>query len=807
MIKSLDSSLPIKEPIVFAAIMSVLFMAGIFTNTSSAACISYSSSSRTVTVSCTSATHLNAVYIAINNSNILKKESTGVWLLAANLVIAKGGNLIIDSSDGTWLKIRSDGTAAYGLKNSGTLSVDSVKITSWNTGTNNYALQGSSGQTLRGYILSQSGATGKTNILNSEIAYLGYSGSEHHGLDYYGGTGSLIQNNNIHHLWRAFYSSGIGGVTLNKNVVHDNINYGIDPHSGTHDMYITYNKVYNNNHGIICSVTCYNMHITNNELYKNQRDGIFMDAGSHHSTIANNNIHDEDVAIQLPSLSYSEIYGNTITNVDYGIELDTEIDSSFANDGRCGSIGCVTISNNVHDNHVKAAKIGLWAKNGASSNTFSSNTVDRTSGDRGIVVDGPKTSNNVFSENHIANAKYPIRVTDANTNSRFVDNHLDTLASSGEYTLGGSSGLKLESTQFSSDVVRALDSSSIPVSISKSGKISVTDGSTTKSYDTNTNSYTKTLTNGGKIIVTTVGTASAASSVVSPSSDNSSTISISPNNQQTRLNISSSSDKITNTDASRGNTSHVWNNNTDTDVGNITSLQVNKTMSNLKHKMGTAYSESPAKIAQQNALNNLKKQSNVSPTKVPNLKENLKLSPNLPDSNNKSNVSVPVSRHDKNNALANSIKQTLKRIQDDNKKINKSPSSESDDAGITAGFHKTGLILRVSEQEEKHRLTGTLYDKTTSRPVKGMKIYFTVTGEPKYLANAFTNNRGIFEKTLNLPESPSSYKIQAHFAKVFPFDSSDSNAIIINVKKGSDQATLVDRENSTRISTLTFHKS
>jgi hypothetical protein len=39
-----------------------------------------------------------------------------------------------------------------------------------------------------------------------------------------------------------------------KNLVHDNIEYGIDPHSGTHDMYITYNKVYNNNHGIICSV-------------------------------------------------------------------------------------------------------------------------------------------------------------------------------------------------------------------------------------------------------------------------------------------------------------------------------------------------------------------------------------------------------------------------------------------------------------------------------------------------------------------------------------------------------------------------
>ena len=69
-------------------------------------------------------------------------------------------------------------------------------------------------------------------------------------------------------------------------------------------MDITYNNAYNNNHGVICSVACYNIHITNNELYNNQRNGIFMDAGSHHSTIANNIIHDEDVAIHtVPVIS------------------------------------------------------------------------------------------------------------------------------------------------------------------------------------------------------------------------------------------------------------------------------------------------------------------------------------------------------------------------------------------------------------------------------------------------------------------------------------------------------------------------
>ena len=86
----------------------------------SAACITYNSSSKSITVSY-STTHLTTVNSAINNVNVLKEESSGVWLLSANLVISKGANLVIDSTDGTWLKIRSDGSTAYGLKNSGTL--------------------------------------------------------------------------------------------------------------------------------------------------------------------------------------------------------------------------------------------------------------------------------------------------------------------------------------------------------------------------------------------------------------------------------------------------------------------------------------------------------------------------------------------------------------------------------------------------------------------------------------------------------------------------------------------------------------
>ena len=512
----------------------LLLLLPITVSISTGACISYRSSTQIITISCTAGTRLTDVNNVINNPTILKKESNGVWTLTANLVVARNANLVIDSIDTSWLKIISSSTKAFGLQNYGTLKIDSVKITSWDAAMNSYASTSTDGKTQRAYIVSKSGATGKMDILNSEIAYLGRDVTGEHGLDYYGSDGSLIQNNNIHHNWRAFYSAGVGGITFTKNVVHDNFQYGVDPHSGTHDMYINHNKVYNNNHGIICSVMCYNMHIENNELYNNQKDGIFMDAGSHHSTIANNKIYNEDEGIQLPSLSYSEVFGNTITNSNYGIVTYTQIGSVFDQDDRCGSIGCVSIKNNIHDNTIKVSTAGIVIKGGASGNTISSNFMTGSS-QYGMTVDGSTTTSNVFRYNHISNSKYGIELT-SNKDSIFKRNYFDTAIPSGEYTLRSSSALKLEDTKFYDDIIKAMDSSSHQASISKSGVIGVTDDSTSQitKYFTDSQTFTKTLKNNAIIKINTISSTTSTSSAVltympgaSSLAKNNSTISIS----------------------------------------------------------------------------------------------------------------------------------------------------------------------------------------------------------------------------------------------------------------------------------------
>jgi parallel beta-helix repeat protein len=125
----------------------------------------------------------------------------------------------------------------------GSLKIDSVKITSWDPLTNNYAITNGTRHdigvgkpeatvpgTPRPYITIEADATGTTDIVNSEIAYLGYekgsfSGIGTAGLNYYGGEESILKGNNIHDLYFGFYSSGVSRCLIENNQIHRNTMY------------------------------------------------------------------------------------------------------------------------------------------------------------------------------------------------------------------------------------------------------------------------------------------------------------------------------------------------------------------------------------------------------------------------------------------------------------------------------------------------------------------------------------------------------------------------------------------------------
>jgi poly(beta-D-mannuronate) C5 epimerase len=211
----------------------------------------------------------------------------------------------------------------------------------------------------RPFISVESDAVGTTDITNSELAFLGYEGGVNGGpvvgITYFGGPGSIIKNNDIHDLYFGFYSNGVGNITIVNNAIHNNGHYGLDPHTGTHDMLIRNNTVYDNGGiGIICSLDCYNIIIENNTVYKNTKMGVMFSRNMYDSVARNNIITNEEKGIVISESHNNSIYNNHISDSSRGIDLDKE---SFGN----------TIHHNVVENIPNPSE-ALHIEEGADAN-------------------------------------------------------------------------------------------------------------------------------------------------------------------------------------------------------------------------------------------------------------------------------------------------------------------------------------------------------------------------------------------------------------------------------------------------------
>lgn len=368
---------------------------------SSSACITYDPNDNIITITCKSAT-LTDIDNQLKDPDILQIENIAskVWLLNAGIVIENQAALYINSTDTSWLRIvapSGDETEAEqvdqenqigkanGIEVLGSLKIDSIKMTSWDPFTSNYALNEGK-RNLRGseyevqlgsprpFISVEGEATGTTDITNSEIAYLGYEGGVGGGpvvgLTYFGGDGSRIANNNIHHLYFAFYSNGVGNITIENNHIHNSGHYGLDPHTGTHDMIIRNNTVNDNGSiGIICSLDCYNISIENNKVYNNTKMGIMFSRNMFDSVARNNIVNDEEQGIVISESHNNDIYNNTVSNSDRGIDIDAQSNENI-----------------IHDNiirNIPNLSDALYVEEGATKqNTLYSNILVSSNGER-----------------------------------------------------------------------------------------------------------------------------------------------------------------------------------------------------------------------------------------------------------------------------------------------------------------------------------------------------------------------------------------------------------------------------------------
>jgi mannuronan 5-epimerase len=316
-------------------------------------CIDFDQTENTIKVNC-NASFLNIVQ-AINDPKILENLQNGEYLLNATLEVADDITFEMNSSGAggdnlRYLKIAGEnGIIVYGK-----ILIDGIKITSWNVSSNNTIPQNMNGNISRGYI--QFAASEGSQIINSEFGYLGEVESGRRGFDLLGdGDGEpshdiVIRGSKFHDMWFAFYSNGAYNIVIDGNEYYNNIQYTVDPHSGTHDMNITNNNIHHNRIGVICSLDCYNILIDGNKVDHNREYGIFFSRNMHDSIARNNHVYNSSTGIMISESPNNEIHNNTIERAtSHGIRLFNPI---LPDDG-------FTEGNLVYNNTIISSQNGI----------------------------------------------------------------------------------------------------------------------------------------------------------------------------------------------------------------------------------------------------------------------------------------------------------------------------------------------------------------------------------------------------------------------------------------------------------------
>ncbi|HEY6884323.1 MAG TPA: right-handed parallel beta-helix repeat-containing protein, partial [Nitrososphaeraceae archaeon] len=284
-----------------------------------AACVSYDIHTNTITVACNS--NLSSIYQIVNDKSVLQKDAHGVWILNAIIKVNPQAKLTIDRTDSSWLKITNKNKSQPNfIYIFGSAKIDGVKITSWDLISKDIIKQNVKGSSTRPYIMVNNSA-GTVNISNSEIAYLGKNSYPQNGLVYEsGGNGSSIINNTFHDMWDGFYSAAVGFITIKNNKYYNNLRYGIDPHTGSHDLSIIGNLAYNNTTiGIICSENCYNILFYDNIVHNNGVAGLMFSLNTINSVGKKNYAYNEKAAFSIYGSSNNRVYDNMLKSSDTGV--------------------------------------------------------------------------------------------------------------------------------------------------------------------------------------------------------------------------------------------------------------------------------------------------------------------------------------------------------------------------------------------------------------------------------------------------------------------------------------------------------
>jgi|SRR5215510_561044 len=353
-------------------LLPVVWFATTTTATPTTGCIQYDAGSRTIVITCdttwTDIVDSSAITQAPNGgNNVITSEGNGSYVLDGGLFVENNASLALSSEEQQlkWLKIV--GEHAIDIEE-GVLMVDGIKISSWNTTSHTEVEENANATIPRAWILIDDSTGG--HIKNSELSHLGYESEEN-------GRGGVqlddvndfeISNSTFHDNYFAFYSNDVSNITIDGNEYYDNLLYALDPHTGSQDMQITNNKVYDNaGFGIICSLDCTDVTIDGNTVYRNHRAGIMLSRNTTESQVINNNVYDQPSAygVFVSQSSDNLVHNNTLKNNMYGVYVKepTATGNEISNNNITQSKRAIVFSNVTENENPNIVANNTISKN------------------------------------------------------------------------------------------------------------------------------------------------------------------------------------------------------------------------------------------------------------------------------------------------------------------------------------------------------------------------------------------------------------------------------------------------------------
>lgn len=325
---------------------------------------------------------------------VATEQEPGVWLLKASISVGRDVTLYFDGTDVRWLKLYSANDYFTWIASfDGSMHIENVKISSWDPASESYDVTTTDG---RSFILARN--SGRMDIMNAELAYLGYTSYGEYGRGYpFGGVYGVswkieggtfnkkimagnVTDSRIHHNQFGIYTFGTTGQVMRGNHVYNQIDYGFDPHDDSNHMIIEHNYAYDNgNHGIITSKRCFKNIIAHNTSSNNRLHGIMLDQDSNESIIRENQLYGNTDGFVAYDSHGNYVFENDIhTNAKSGVRLNVMSSKNFV------------FQNTITDNAKGAYLYDHVIDNHFVDNTFASNN---------LAAHFRNATYNVFSDN------------------------------------------------------------------------------------------------------------------------------------------------------------------------------------------------------------------------------------------------------------------------------------------------------------------------------------------------------------------------------------------------------------------------